>query len=111
VDLDVDVLVALLFVALSVAIGIVFSLAASLALPAIAIGLAGISLAATRWPERRHELVWTLAALVYLVVSLRVAPARAIALFIVVMASAWTARAVVAIVTSSKNRSADVNTI
>jgi hypothetical protein len=111
VDLDVDVLVTLLFVALSVAIGIVLPLAASLALPAIAIGLAGIALAATRWPERRHELVWTLAALVYLVVSLRVAPARAIALFIVVMASAWTARAVVAIVTRSRNRSADVNTI
>jgi hypothetical protein len=111
VDLDVDVLGALLLVALSVAIGIVSPPAAALALPAVAIGLAGAALGATRWPERRHELAWTLAALVFLVVGLRVAPPRAIALFIVVMSSAWTARAAVAMVTPARNRSADANTV
>jgi len=110
VDFEVDVLVALLLVALSVAIAIVFPPPASLALPAIAIGLAGVALAATQWPERRREVIWMLAALVYLVAGLRATPPRAIALFVVVMVSAWTARAAVAIVSRAGNRSADANT-
>jgi hypothetical protein len=111
VDLDVEVLAALQFVALSIAIGIVLPPAMAMALPAMAIGLAGMSLAATRWPERRHELAWTLAALVFLAVSVRVTPPRAIVLFIVVMAAAWTARAAVTIVTASRYRSADAHTV